>query len=182
MTMSGPSVFDFTPRTTVIRTVAASWGAGGFIAILILALQKLTPVALDALRHELTTTHWLVLVSNSIFMAYSEGYRGFQCAYSPRLAARALWLYRHADWRQCLVAPLLCMGFLQAPRRRMISAWVLTAMITVLVIVFRSLPQPWRGILDAGVIVGLGWGLLATLAACVQAMLKPGSTVDPEVC
>ena len=32
------------------------------------------------------------------------------------------------------------------------------------------LPQPWRGIVDVGVVIGLGWGALATLALFVAAL------------
>ena len=34
-----------------------------------------------------------------------------------------------------------------------------------LIVLIRKLDQPWRGIVDAGVVVGLGWGLVATLWA-----------------
>ena len=42
----------------------------------------------------------------------------------------------------------------------MIVTYLLTVMIVVLVIVFHMLDQPWRGILDAGVVVGLSWGIV----------------------
>ena len=56
-----------------------------------------------------------------------------------------------------------CMNYFGAEKRRMIVAWVATSLIVILIIIFHHLPQPWRGILDAGVVVGLSWGLLATL-------------------
>jgi hypothetical protein len=166
---------------TVRGVLAASWGVGGFLALLLAALYKLTQPALAALAMPLAPWHWLVLVVNTLAMAYYEGYRGFQLGYSPRLAARAYWLLRHADATTLALAPLFCMGFVRAPRRRWVSACLLTAMIVVLVVLFRLLPQPWRGVLDAGVLVGLAWGTLATVLACVQELRSPGSGVDPEV-
>ncbi|MGR8918719.1 MAG: hypothetical protein ACU85V_03795, partial [Gammaproteobacteria bacterium] len=108
--------------------------------------------------------HHAALWLNLVFMAYSEGYRGFQRSYSPRVAARACHLLWQATPAKALVAPLMLMGFCYAPRRRIVGAWLLTLAIIGVVLVYRSLPQPWRGILDAGVVLGLAWGLAATLA------------------
>jgi hypothetical protein len=60
-----------------------------------------------------------------------------------------------------------------------ISAFALTAGVVAIVLVYRALPQPWRGILDAGVVVGLLWGLVATLLH-VGRSLREGPAVDPE--
>ena len=103
----------------------------------------------------------------------------FQQAFSPRLAARCHHLLTHATWGQALLAPLVVMNFTHSTRRRMITAWALTAGIVVVVLLYRQLPQPWRGILDAGVVLGLAWGLVATLWH-VAVALKRGPLVDPE--
>ena len=60
-----------------------------------------------------------------------------------------------------LFAPLFAMGFFHATRATKITAYVLTLAIVVLVILVHRLDQPWRGIIDAGVVVGLGWGVLS---------------------
>ena len=72
------------------------------------------------------------------------------------------------------------MCFLQAPRRRLIVAYLLAAGVAVLVAMYRTLPQPWRGILDAGVVVGLVWGVIATVLATFYA-LRYGTVVDAEL-
>ena len=41
--------------------------------------------------------------------------------------------------------------------------WILTAAIVLLVVLVRQLPMPWRGFVDAGVVVALTWGTLAIL-------------------
>lgn len=139
------------------------WGVGGFTLLLLVAIVRLSVFALDSLALPWHAGHWAALVINLLFMAWCEGYRGFQCSYSPRLAARAHHLLRHATPAQTWFAPLVCMGFMSAPRRRMLGAWLLTLAIIVIVLIYRALPQPWRGILDAGVVVGLLWGVAATL-------------------
>jgi hypothetical protein len=53
------------------------------------------------------------------------------------------------------------MGLFGARRRTTVAVWSVTVGIVVLVVLVRLLPQPWRGIVDAGVVVGLGWGLIA---------------------
>jgi hypothetical protein len=164
----------------MLGSAALLWGVGGFLALLVAALGRLVPLALESTQYAWTLVHWTLLVVNLAAMAWFEGYRGFQCSYAPRLAARAEHLFRAATPRQALLAPLVCMGFLDAPRRRVIGAWALTGGIVGVVLVYRLLPQPWRGILDAGVVLGLLWGTLATLHFVYRALQK-GPLVDPEM-
>ena len=168
------------PRTT-LGLVASAWGVVGFLLILIYAIYRLAEISADALSQPLAASHWGLLIANLIFMAYYEGYKGFQKSYSPRLAARAKHLQTNATPLQFLLAPLFCMSFFHAPRRRIIASLLLTLMIVVFVLSFRLLPQPWRGILDAGVVVGLSWGLIATIANCYCAFTNSEWQVDPEV-
>ncbi len=151
----------------------------GFTLILSVALLRLGSIAVESFAQPWGTLHYAVFALNLVFMAYTEGYKGFQNQYSPRFAARVLYLYRNASWVQALLAPLVAMSFFHATRRRLLTAWILTAGIVVLVLIYRSLPQPWRGILDAGVVLGLGWGLLATLWSVFSAF-RVGTDVDPE--
>jgi hypothetical protein len=45
----------------------------------------------------------------------------------------------------------------------------------------RLLPQPWRGIVDAGVVVGLTWGTISLVVFCIQALTAPTFAISPEV-
>jgi len=163
----------------VNRLLAPVWGIGGFVAILVIALYRLIPNTLAAFEFPFSWWHWAVLIINTLMMAYYEGYKGFQRGYSPRVAARARYLRDHGSTLDRLFAPLFCMAFYAAPRRRIIATWVLTVFITVLIILFQYLPQPIRGVLDAGVVVGLTWGLIATLWFGLQAFTQD-QTSDPE--
>ncbi|MBX2885067.1 MAG: hypothetical protein KTR32_34235 [Granulosicoccus sp.] len=163
-----------------MRKLAPLWGIGGFIAILVIALDRLIPVTLSAFDWNFTWWHWVLLVGNTLAMAYYEGYKGFQRGYSPRVAARARYLHDQGAATDCLLAPLFCMSFYAAPKRRKIATWVLTLFITLMIILFQYLPQPTRGILDAGVVVGLSWGLIATLYYAFAAF-SGSLNVDHEV-
>jgi len=115
-------------------------------------------------------------------MGYSEGYRGFQLGFSPRIAARALWLSRNPSLLRGLLAPAFCMGFFGATKRRTLTSWCVLAGIVGIVSLVRLLPQPWRGIVDFGVVVGLTWGLLAMLVFAWQAVSRRDRfAVDPEL-
>lgn len=163
-----------------LRMLAFAWGAAGFLALLAWAMARLGPLVSDSLALPWAWFHWVLFALNLILMAWFEGYRGFQQNYAPRFAARCEYLYHRATAVQVLIAPLVCMGFVNAPKRRMITAWALTGGIVVIVLLYRQLPQPWRGILDAGVVLGLAWGMAATAWHLVLAMHK-GPQADPQI-
>jgi len=159
----------------------AIWGFGGAFALIGFAVWRLTPLAVEALDYQLTIIQWAALISNVLFMAYSEGYKGFQLAFSPRVAARSLYLSRNPTAIRLLFAPLFVLGYFDATKRRMIVSYLLTIMIIVLIILVHQLQQPWRGIVDAGVVVGLGWGLASMLYYIVHAFSTENFSYSPEV-
>ena len=68
-----------------------------------------------------------------------------------------------------ILAPLFAAGFFGGSRREQIGAFLGTAAIIALVLLVHRLEQPWRGILDAGVVTGLTWGVVATVALSARA-------------
>ena len=70
------------------------------------------------------------------------------------------------------------MGLFRAPRRVLITSWVLLFAIMGVVVLVRQIAQPWRGIIDAGVVVGLGAGLLSMLFLFARAIADKGSGYD----
>jgi hypothetical protein len=68
-----------------------------------------------------------------------------------------------------------------APRRRRITSISVTAGIIILVILVRYLSQPWRGIIDGGVVVGLLWGLISLLLFGCRALSAGEFPYPPEV-
>jgi hypothetical protein len=55
------------------------------------------------------------------------------------------------------------MSLIGAARKDQMRARVLLVTIVTLILAVRLLPQPWRGIVDGGVVVGLGWGVISTV-------------------
>ena len=170
-----------TSPNRIIGYLGAVWGIAGIAALLGYAVWRLAGVAADAWNHDFYVHHWLVLAAHVAFMAWSEGYRGFQQSFSPRLVARAKYLMAHPRPAHVLLAPLFCMGYFHTTRRRMISVYALTVFIVVLVVAVRWLPQPWRGIVDAGVVVGLTWGLISMAAFTLKALTAGDYPYAPEV-
>ncbi len=159
----------------------AFWGLAGVSLLLGSAVYRLTPLALDAFTYDFRWYHWFFLILVLFFMAYAEGYRAFQQGFSPRVAARARYLRNHRNKLHALLAPLFCMGYFHAPKTRRITAISVTVGIIILIVLVRLLPQPWRGIVDAGVVVGLAWGLISLAVFSLQAFTAEQFDYSPEV-
>jgi hypothetical protein len=168
-------------RHSIFGTIGALWGLMGVTLLLLSATMRLTPLALDAFSYHLQMTHWSALAIIVVGMAYMEGYKGFQKGFSPRVAARARYLRDHPRLLHAVLAPFFCMGYFHATRRRKITSISLTLGIIGLVLMVRLMAQPWRGIIDAGVVVGLAWGIVSLLAFSVQALGEDDYPYDPEV-
>ena len=157
----------------------SSWGMMGVAAFILRALLTLTPIALEPIQNgSLSSWHWVLLCGWVVFNVYAEGYRGFHRSFSPRVVGRAMALGDSRSWLRVLFAAPYCMGLFDAPRRILIRSWVLVFAIIGIVIFVRQLAQPWRGIIDAGVVVGLGTGLLSMLFLFARAIADKGNGYD----
>ena len=161
--------------------VGALWGMIGVFLLIGGAVFRLGPLAIDAFSYNWSWYHWAFQLLFCFFMLYTEGYRGFQKGFSPRVVARAWYLRSHPNPVHVLFAPFFCMGFFHATRRRQIISICLTSGIIVLVLLVRFVPQPWRGIIDTGVVLGLLWGLASLAFFGFQALLTGQSVHSPEV-
>jgi hypothetical protein len=165
----------------VLGVIAVVWGVGGFLCLLGSAMVRLTPLAVGAFELEWGLVHWVSLIGWVAFMLYSEGYKGFHRAFSPRFAARVKHLYHHPEPRHVVLAPLYAMCFYHSTRKRMLVAWLLTAAIVGFVLMARQLVQPWRGIVDAGVVLGLAVGTLSVLFFLWRAFREADYPYSPEL-
>jgi len=164
----------------MIGLIGAVWGILGLSLIFGNGLYRLYPYAQELCGTPFAWYHWVALGASLIFMGYAEGYKGFHLKFSPRVAARALYLKRNPTFVRVLFAPLFCMGFFHATRKRKIVSYSLTIFIIGLIVLVRQLAQPWRGIVDAGVLLGLGWGVVSVWIFTVQAFFGEGFDVSPE--
>ena len=97
------------------------------------------------------------------------------------MASRAVYLRQHSTWLRLLLAPLFSIGYFHTTRAKQITVIVISIVITLIVILFRQIPQPWRGVLDVGVIVGLSWGIIATLIYYAKFVTAKVVAYDPMV-
>src|SRR5262245_38229311 len=161
--------------------LGAAWGVSGVSLLLGWAIARLSTIAWRALAAPLSTRHWIALAAIVLAMAFFEGYRGFQHGFSPWVAARSRHLSLHPTPLRALLPPLFCIGYFGAPRARRIGSIALSAGIVLLVLAVGRLAQPWRGIVDAGVVVGLAWGLVALWIFTARAFSANGLDHPPEL-
>ena len=165
-----------------MRTIGFTWGIGGVLIILLFAIYRLTPMALALENFPMSNFHWACLIFSVVYMAYAEGYKGFHLGFAPRVVLRAIYLQENPKPIHVLLAPIFCMGFIYATRKRQLLSIGLTLMIVCFVILIRLMPQPWRGLLDAGVVVGLSLGVLSILYFIHLARTKPDAiSITAEV-
>ncbi len=148
-----------------IGTAGAIWATVGVLALLGFAIYRLAPIALDAHDAGMSSVEYLMALAFCVFMAYSEGYRGFQKSFSPRTAARIRYLRDRPSTLHSVLGPVFAMGFFHANRRTKIVAYCLSTGLLMLVLTVRLLHQPWRGIIDAGVVLGLTWGMVSLIGS-----------------
>ena len=130
----------------LLGRLGAAWGISGVCLLILFAVYRLSGMAMTAFEIDLQWHHWLVLIANTIFMAYSEGYRGFQLAFAPRVAARARHLLNHPKLLHVLLAPLFCMGYFHTTRKRLIVAYGLLVGVMVLILIYQQRGEAWCGI------------------------------------
>ena len=137
------------------------------------AIYRLAPIAFALENATMGVLHWFALVFSVVYMAYAEGYKGFHLGFAPRVVIRATYLKSNPRLLHVILAPLFCMGYIYATNKRKLLSIGLTTLIICFVMIARLLPQPWRGIVDAGVVVGLGMGVVSILYFLVLAENEP---------
>lgn len=166
---------------STLGNFGAAWGFGGVFLLITTAVIRLTPIARELFETELSALQWFTLVVFSLFMAVGEGYRGFQKAFAPRVAARALYLRDNPRLIHVLLAPLFCLAYFHTTRRRQITSISITLGIIGLIVATAITRQPWRGIIDFGVVLGLMWGLVALAINGYQAFATGDFSRSPEL-
>lgn len=166
---------------SVTGKIGAIWGVSGVILLLGSAVYRLAHTAAAAFSPDLFWYHKLALFAGVIVMAYAEGFKAFHKGFSPRVVARAVYLVRNPTLTRVLFAPLFCMGFFHATKRRQITAISVALGIVIVILIVRLLPQPWQGIIDAGVVVGLSWGVVSMLFFSIEAIRTGRLDFPPEI-
>lgn len=166
-------------------SLAALWGVLGVVAVLGNAIRRLLPIALEPFgkaRAAFTPALWAQYAGFALFMAYAEGYKGFQLKFSPLVVKRALLLGPQSPLLHKLLAAPYSMGLFHASKKRKIVSWGLAVGIVGLVKLVKGLAYPYRSIVDAGVVVGLSYGALSIAAIYARALLSGAAPdVDPAL-
>lgn len=143
-----------------VEKLLAAWGIAWVSLLLGRALWRLTPLAMEPWTEDMMTPAQKgIYIAWLVANAYLEGYRGFQLRFSPRVVSRAIYLAQNPRPLWVILALPFCMSLFHSTRRQKTVSWVFIGAIVLLVWSVRSLPQPWRGIVDGGVVLGLAWGL-----------------------
>ena len=165
----------------MLSFIGVIWGLTGVAGILIFAIIRLSSHVIDLFYMSLTMLHIASLICWVVFMVYTEGFKGFQQRFSPRVASRCWFLFNHPHILCVALAPLYVVGFIHATLRRKVISYLVTLLIFIAVNMAAELPQPWRGILDAGVVAGLCWGLISLIVMSIHAFWQKKILVDPEI-
>ncbi len=165
----------------MLGRIAVIWGFVGIAFIFGNAIVRLGAIGFDTFLFSLSWYHWVALSVSVVFMGFAEGYKGFQRGYSPRVAARLLFLRDNVTPARFILAPLFCMGFFDIKRKRMIVSYCLLLGILLLVQLVHMLDQPWRGIVDLGVVVGLTWGSTSIILFTLKAFFSDRFEHSPEM-
>jgi len=75
------------------------------------------------------------------------------------LVSRAVYLGQNPRPLWVVLALPFCMSLFHSTRRQMTVSWSFIGGLILVIWWVRSLAQPWRGIIDGGVVLGLLWGL-----------------------
>lgn len=164
-----------------LSTMTLFWAISGITLFLGGAIIRLLPNAIEALRSDLTYIQWLVAASWLIYMLATEGYYGFQKRMAPRFAARTLYVITQGTTVERILSPVFCIGYFGTIKKRLIVIWSLTVGIVVLIMAVRLLSEPWRGIIDLGVIAGVGYGLITVYVYTFKTIRNGVQLVDPEL-
>ena len=144
-------------------TAASVWALVGVVALFTEAIVNLGIRGIETVSAGLGAWEWAALLLLTAAFVYGEGVRALQRKWAPRVLARSAAVAGERSLALRLLAPLYAMMLVGAPRATLVRAWLGILAIVAAVLLVRSLPTPWRGIIDLAVAAALLWGLGALL-------------------
>ena len=181
---SRPVVNTDIPQNKVVLTFSsvalATWSVLQVVLVIGNAVRRLVPIALQPFaQKDLVPYQWGLYGAWVLYMIYTEGYQAFQLKFSPLLVKRAYLLNDNLTFMRVLLAGPYSMGLFGATKKRMIVSWAVSTGVFALVAIVKRLPYPWRSIIDAGVVAGLTYGTLATVAIFIRGLFGVLPSADP---
>lgn len=143
--------------------LAQFWGVGLWVYIFVDCIAVELGRGLQPFkRMDLTGLQWAGYAAIAISLWLVEGVRAFQMSFSPMLVRRARELREDSPMWEKILAPFFVAGLVSATPGRLVKSWLLILiLIPGLALSVPHLPYPWREAVDAGVVLGLGWGTAA---------------------
>ena len=146
------------------RTAAITlWAVLGVAGILGRAVYALGARGLATLREGLGPMEVTLLLVLTAGFVCVEGVGALQARWVPRVVRRIGELRHGARRRDIVLGPLYGMGLVGGSRSTRLRSWAGLIAIVLAVLLVRSFPDPWRGIVDVAVAAALAWGTVALL-------------------
>jgi hypothetical protein len=170
--VSSCPLFADGPETRAPNWTVSSFGLGVLALTLAEATIRLGVRALLTVHEGLSTAQYVLLALSVSAFGYGEGYRALHRSFAPRVIERAKALARSEPrgLRGVLSSPLYMLCLVQAEPRLLRRGWLSVFLIVCAVMVVREVPEPYRGIIDAGVAVALGMGLCSLVGGYIAAV------------
>jgi hypothetical protein len=136
------------------------------------ASYRLGERALLTVHEGLSAPQWALMLLSITAFGYGEGYRALHRRFFPHVIARASELAHRGErgLRGYLTAPFYVVSLVQADKRALMRAWIGALLIVCAIFIVRAMPEPYRGIVDAGVAVALAIGLGSLVLGYVAAV------------
>lgn len=160
--------------------IGGLWGILGISWLFSMALYRLLPYMLELFDMPLDIVQGVALVFSLGFLGYGKGNLILRLRLAPRFAARVVYLRKDPTVLRVIFAPIFCMGFFYATRYRRNMSYAISIMVISLIFLVSQLEQPWRGIIDAGVVFGLVIGLISIWFCSFKAFFSNHSDASPE--
>jgi hypothetical protein len=124
----------------------------------VLRLLPYTYVPLETLPK---TTILPLYAGAALFFAYYEAYKGFHLKFTPMFVSRAFNLHTQNALYRYPLSPFYATGLFESSTKRKITSVGVTLAVMLLIIISKRLSPLNRGIMDVGVVTGLGLGVIS---------------------
>ena len=103
-----------------------------------------------------------------------EGIDAFGKKLSPMIIGRSYTLSTSSPLHHIVFAPFYSAGYFHSSTKRKLTIWIVTMAIAGMVALTKKLSPLNRGIVDAGVVAGLGVGALCVMIGWIRITMRGG--------
>lgn len=153
---------------------ATVWALTGVSMLFAWAVYRLGSRGIATVRGGLEAGEWVVLALLVVAFGYGEGFVALERRWVPGLVERARRLRDDRRLLMRVLAPLYGMSLIGTRPRELLRGWLGTSAIVGAILLVRTFPEPWRGIVDLSVAAALCWGLVAILRRLPAAVVTSG--------